>query len=208
LPRRAVENGRGGSVRSAGGPAQQGPQVVHHRREHSSVQPASRLLIDRLPGREVARQVTPGSTRVQDPAQRIEDFAQVVPARRRSSSSGRERRRSTLHHSRPSGTACGEQLAFPCRTRTKSITGFSRQRRLRTKGPWKSRAFSTPSAQCAGARSGSGNGRDGMRHRAPALTRVGLQSHYLGIYIWRKSVPGKRRQPLDPKSAPEGRAPK
>lgn len=81
--RPAVKDGR----RRLGFPpfqqAQDHPQIVRHGFQHAGLQPALGLLIDRFPGRKVAGQVAPRRPRVDQIAQRIEDFAQFGMSLRR-----------------------------------------------------------------------------------------------------------------------------
>ena len=64
-------------------PAQQHAQVVHHRREHARPEPALGLLIDRLPRRELVRQIAPLGAGAHEPAQGVVHLPQVVRALRR-----------------------------------------------------------------------------------------------------------------------------
>ena len=61
-----------------GGFPQQHAQIVGHRLEDAGGQPAPGLLVDGLPRREVGRQQPPGRAGAHDPAQGVEDLAQVV----------------------------------------------------------------------------------------------------------------------------------
>jgi hypothetical protein len=64
------------------GHANDGAQVRHHRLEAARVQPAPALLVDRLPRRQIVGQHTPGRSCAYQPAQGVEDFAQIVLALR------------------------------------------------------------------------------------------------------------------------------
>ena len=59
---------------------QQHAQIVRHRREDASRQPPPCLLVDRLPRWEVGGQQAPRGSSTHDPAQGVEDLAQVMAA--------------------------------------------------------------------------------------------------------------------------------
>jgi hypothetical protein len=50
----------------------------HQRGKHPGGDPAPALLVDRLPGWKLPGQVAPGGAGMHDPAQGVEDLAQVV----------------------------------------------------------------------------------------------------------------------------------
>ena len=60
--------------------AQQFAQVADDGLEAARLDPAARLLVDGVPGRQVVRQVAPGGARARQPAQSVEDIAQRVVA--------------------------------------------------------------------------------------------------------------------------------
>jgi len=78
----AIENHGGWEMGPVLEPAQQDLQVMDHGFEYPSGNPALRLLIDRLPGREVNRQHPPGRPDPDDPAQGVVDLAEIVNALR------------------------------------------------------------------------------------------------------------------------------
>ena len=80
LHRAAVEDrGRRLGV-AAGGEPEDGAEVVDDRLEAAGGEPAAGLLVDHLPGGEVVGQVAPGGAAADEPAQGVEDVAEVVDA--------------------------------------------------------------------------------------------------------------------------------
>ena len=82
--------------------AQQRAQIVDHVLEAPGRDPALCLLVDGGPRREVRRQVAPGGAGPHDPAEGVEDLAQVVPAlgrvRRHQREVGRHKRPLLVRH--------------------------------------------------------------------------------------------------------------
>ena len=78
LQRAAVEDRGRRLGLPPGGEAEDGPQVVDDGLEAAGGQPAAGLLVDRRPGREVGREVTPGGAGADEPAQGVEDVAEVM----------------------------------------------------------------------------------------------------------------------------------
>ena len=78
--RAAVEDRHRWLWSAAGGQAQKLPEVVDHLLKDADGEPPSRLLVDRLPQREIVRQHPPGGARAHDPPQGVEGLAQVVDA--------------------------------------------------------------------------------------------------------------------------------
>ena len=76
--RPAIEDHGGRISITPGRFPQQRPQVMDHGREAPGGDPALRLLMDRRPRREVARQVAPRGTGPHNPAQRVIHLAQIV----------------------------------------------------------------------------------------------------------------------------------
>ena len=62
----------------AGGEAEDGAEVVDDRLEAAGGEPAAGLLVDHLPGGEVLGQVAPRGAGADEPAQGVEDVAEVV----------------------------------------------------------------------------------------------------------------------------------
>ena len=60
------------------GPAQQRPHIMGRRLKDPGIQPAPRLVIDRLPGRQIAEQLARGSPGAHDPVQPIKDLARLA----------------------------------------------------------------------------------------------------------------------------------
>ncbi len=78
LHRAAVEDDGGRVVGAAVEPAQHRPQVVDHVGEAPGFHPPPRLLVDRLPRREIRRQEAPRRPGPHHPAQGVEPLARVV----------------------------------------------------------------------------------------------------------------------------------
>lgn len=66
---------------------------IHHDLEHAGRSPALRLIIFRVPGREVAGKQTPGCACPHQPAQRVKHRAQIMPALASALGQEREARR-------------------------------------------------------------------------------------------------------------------
>ena len=60
--------------------AEHGAEVVDDGLEAAGGEPAAGLLVDRLPGGEVLGQVAPGGAAADEPAEGVEDVAEVVDA--------------------------------------------------------------------------------------------------------------------------------
>ena len=82
LQRAAVEDGRRRLCRAPCGKPEDDAQIVDNRGEGTGLEPPLALLIDRLPRREVVRQHPPFRPGTHDPAQGVEDDAQIVVALR------------------------------------------------------------------------------------------------------------------------------
>ncbi len=80
LQRAAVEDGGRGTALSPGEVAQQEAQIVHHGLKDAGLEPAHRLLVDDLPGREVGGHQAPGGAGAHQPFERVEHLAQLVTA--------------------------------------------------------------------------------------------------------------------------------
>jgi hypothetical protein len=80
LHRAAVEDGRRRLRPLAGDEAEDGAEVVDDGLEAAGLQPAAALLVVRRPGGEVLGQVAPRRAGADDPAQAVEDIAEVILA--------------------------------------------------------------------------------------------------------------------------------
>ena len=83
LQRAAVEDRGTGRVSALCGQAQEHPQIVRHGLEGAGADPTLGLLLDDEPGRELMGHQAPGTTRADQPAQRVENLPQRMFALRR-----------------------------------------------------------------------------------------------------------------------------
>jgi hypothetical protein len=78
LQHAAIENGGSGLAFAPFDSAQQQAQVLHHRLEGAGRQPALRLLINDVPGRQIMRHHAPSRSRAHHPAQAVIHFSQAI----------------------------------------------------------------------------------------------------------------------------------